>query len=82
GPQLFATTENVSQNTADIPTNTTSIYQTTSVIASNTTNINNLSVSISTLTVDALFWDAASGSFSACRSGSASMITNLAAGTL
>ncbi|EBH9015843.1 hemagglutinin, partial [Salmonella enterica subsp. enterica serovar Gallinarum] len=33
-------------------------------------------------TDDALLWDAASGTFSASRSGSASKITNLAAGTL
>ncbi|KYI91000.1 hypothetical protein, partial [Salmonella enterica] len=44
--------------------------------------INNLSDSITTLTDDALLWDAASGTFSASRSGSASKITNLAAGTL
>ncbi|TGB51472.1 hemagglutinin, partial [Salmonella enterica subsp. enterica serovar Enteritidis] len=50
--------------------------------ATNTTNINNLSDSITTLTDDALLWDAASGTFSASRSGSASKITNLAAGTL
>ncbi|ECI3324354.1 hypothetical protein DKP19_25770, partial [Salmonella enterica subsp. salamae] len=31
---------------------------------------------------DALLWDAASGAFSASRNGSASKITNLAAGTL
>ncbi|WP_222591026.1 hypothetical protein, partial [Salmonella enterica] len=51
-------------------------------IATNTTNINNLSDSITTLADDALLWDAASGTFSASRSGSASKITNLAAGTL
>ncbi|ECV8913264.1 hypothetical protein AAC32_23665, partial [Salmonella enterica subsp. enterica serovar Enteritidis] len=34
------------------------------------------------LTDDALLWDADSGTFSASRSGSASKITNLAAGTL
>ena len=38
-PQLFATSENVSQNTTDI--------------ATNTTNINNLSDSVTTLTDDA-----------------------------
>ncbi|EAN6469869.1 TPA: trimeric autotransporter adhesin SadA [Salmonella enterica subsp. enterica serovar Typhimurium] len=82
GSQLFATNENVSQNTADITTNTNSINQNTTDIATNTTSINNLSDSITTLTDDALLWDAASGTFSASRSGSASKITNLAAGTL
>ncbi|EJR9068145.1 trimeric autotransporter adhesin SadA [Salmonella enterica] len=82
GSQLFATNENVSQNTANITTNTNSINQNTTDIATNTTNINNLSDSITTLTDDALLWDAASGTFSASRSGSASKITNLAAGTL
>ncbi|CQF35956.1 Peptide transport system permease protein sapB [Salmonella enterica subsp. enterica serovar Typhimurium str. DT104] len=82
GSQLYATNENVSQNTADITTNTNSINQNTTDIATNTTNINNLSDSITTLTDDALLWDAASGTFSASRSGSASKITNLAAGTL
>ncbi|EEF5021995.1 autotransporter adhesin SadA [Salmonella enterica subsp. enterica] len=82
GSQLFATNENVSQNTADITTNTNSINQNTTDIATNTTSINNLSDSITTLTDDALLWDAASGTFSASRSGSASKITNLAAGPL
>ncbi|PVO08540.1 trimeric autotransporter adhesin SadA [Salmonella enterica] len=82
GSQLFDTNENVSQNTADITTNTNSINQNTTDIATNTTNINNLSDSITTLTDDALLWDADSGTFSASRSGSASKITNLAAGTL
>ncbi|KAA0348396.1 trimeric autotransporter adhesin SadA [Salmonella enterica] len=82
GSQLFATNENVSQNTTDIAANTTSINQNTTDIATNTTNINNLSNSVTTLTDDALLWDAASGTFSASRSGSASKITNLAAGTL
>ncbi|ORF84516.1 hypothetical protein, partial [Salmonella enterica] len=70
------------QNTADITTNTNSINQNTTDIATNTTNINNLSDSITTLTDDALLWDAASGAFSANHNGSASKITNLAAGTL
>ncbi|MGB44721.1 autotransporter adhesin SadA, partial [Salmonella enterica] len=82
GSQLFATNENVSQNTADITTNTNSINQNTTDIATNTTNINNLSDSITTLTDDALLWDAASGAFSAKHNGSVSKITNLAAGTL
>ncbi|QVB01932.1 trimeric autotransporter adhesin SadA [Salmonella enterica subsp. enterica serovar Irumu] len=82
GSQLFDTNEKVDQNTADITTNTDSINQNTTDIATNTTNINNLSDSITTLTDDALLWDAASGTFSASRSGSASKITNLAAGTL
>ncbi|ENK2678081.1 trimeric autotransporter adhesin SadA [Salmonella enterica subsp. enterica serovar Newport] len=82
GSQLFATNENVSQNTTDIAANTTSINQNTTDIATNTTSINNLSNSVTTLTDDALSWDAASGTFSASRSGSASKITNLAAGTL
>ncbi|ECD6404357.1 hemagglutinin, partial [Salmonella enterica subsp. enterica serovar Java] len=73
---------NVSQNTTDIAANTNSINQNTTDIATNTTNINNLSDSITTLADDALLWDAASGTFSASRSGSASKITNLAAGTL
>ncbi|NMF52020.1 trimeric autotransporter adhesin SadA [Salmonella enterica] len=68
GSQLFATNENVSQNTTDIATNTTSI--------------NSLSDSVTTLTDDALLWDAASGAFSAKHNGSDSKITNLAAGTL
>ncbi|MBX0184590.1 MULTISPECIES: hypothetical protein, partial [Salmonella] len=56
--------------------------QNTTDIATNTTSINNLSNSVTTLTDDALLWDAASGTFSASRNGSASKITNLAAGTL
>ncbi|OPT87921.1 hypothetical protein BSV83_07125 [Salmonella enterica subsp. enterica serovar Enteritidis] len=82
GSQLFDTNEKVDQNTADITTNTNSINQNTTDIATNTTNINNLSDSITTLTDDALLWDAASGAFSAKHNGSASKITNLAAGTL
>ncbi|WP_080093824.1 trimeric autotransporter adhesin SadA [Salmonella enterica] len=82
GSQLFDTNEKVDQNTADITTNTNSINQNTTDIATNTTSINNLSNSITTLADDALLWDAASGTFSASRSGSASKITNLAAGTL
>ncbi len=68
GSQLFATNENVSQNTTDI--------------ATNTTNINNLSNSVTTLTDDALLWDADSGAFSANHAGSASKIINVAAGEL
>ncbi|ECI4313918.1 hemagglutinin, partial [Salmonella enterica subsp. salamae] len=71
GSQLFDTNETVDQNTADIAANTTSINQNTTDIASNTTNINNLSDSVTTLTDDALLWDAASGAFSASRNGSA-----------
>ncbi|WP_080073354.1 trimeric autotransporter adhesin SadA [Salmonella enterica] len=82
GSQLFATNENVSQNTTDITTNTTSINQNTTDIATNTTNINNLSNSVTTLTDDALLWDAASGAFSAKHNGSASKIINVAAGDL
>ncbi|UNO34176.1 trimeric autotransporter adhesin SadA [Salmonella enterica subsp. enterica serovar Abeokuta] len=82
GSQLFATNENVSQNTTDIAANTTSINQNTTDIAANTTNINSLSDSVTTLTDDALLWDAASGAFSAKHNGSDSKITNLAAGTL
>ncbi|ECE8262437.1 autotransporter adhesin SadA, partial [Salmonella enterica subsp. enterica serovar Hvittingfoss] len=82
GSQLFDTNEKVDQNTTDIAANTTSINQNTTDIATNTTNINSLSDSITTLTDDALLWDAASGTFSASRNGSASKITNLAAGTL
>ncbi|ELD2835470.1 trimeric autotransporter adhesin SadA [Salmonella enterica] len=82
GSQLFATNENVSQNTTDIATNTTSINQNTTDIATNTTSINNLSNSVTTLTDDALLWDAASGAFSAKHNGSASKIINVAAGDL
>ncbi|EAX7138736.1 autotransporter adhesin SadA [Salmonella enterica] len=82
GSQLFATNENVSQNTTDIAANTDSINQNTTDIATNTTNINSLSDSVTTLTDDALLWDAASGAFSANHNGSDSKITNLAAGTL
>ncbi|WP_337231902.1 trimeric autotransporter adhesin SadA [Citrobacter portucalensis] len=82
GSQLFDTNEKVDQNTADITTNTDSINQNTTDIATNTTNINNLSDSVTTLADDALLWDANSGAFSANHAGSASKITNLAAGTL
>ncbi|EAZ5301638.1 autotransporter adhesin SadA [Salmonella enterica] len=82
GSQLFATNENVSQNTTDIAANTTSINQNTTDIATNTTSINSLSDSVTTLTDDALLWDATSGAFSANHNGSDSKITNLAAGTL
>ncbi|EBP9827223.1 hypothetical protein AWH11_17985 [Salmonella enterica] len=82
GSQLFATNANVTQNTTDIAANTDSINQNTTDIATNTTNINSLSDSITTLTDDALLWDAASGAFSASHTGKASKITNLAAGTL
>ncbi|MBJ3617372.1 hypothetical protein JGC57_25755, partial [Salmonella enterica subsp. enterica serovar Weltevreden] len=82
GSQLFATNENVSQNTTDIAANTTSINQNTTDIATNTTSINNLSNSVTTLTDDALLWDAASGAFSANHNGSASKIINVAAGDL
>ncbi|EAQ1275831.1 autotransporter adhesin SadA [Salmonella enterica] len=82
GSQLFDTNEKVDQNTADITTNTDSINQNTTDIATNTTNINSLSNSVTTLTDDALLWDAASGAFSAKHNGSDSKITNLAAGTL
>ncbi|WP_392519825.1 YadA-like family protein [Salmonella enterica] len=79
---ITANTDSINQNTADITANTNSINQNTTDIATNTTNINNLSDSITTLTDDALLWDAASGAFSANHNGSASKITNLAAGTL
>ncbi|EEE9946717.1 autotransporter adhesin SadA [Salmonella enterica subsp. enterica serovar Uzaramo] len=82
GSQLFATNENVSQNTTDIAANTTSINQNTTDIAANTTSINSLSNSVTSLTDDALLWDATSGAFSAKHNGSDSKITNLAAGTL
>ncbi|WP_329542742.1 YadA-like family protein [Salmonella enterica subsp. enterica serovar Abortusequi] len=68
GSQLFATNENVSQNTTDIATNTTSI--------------NNLSNSVTTLTDDALLWDVDTSAFNANRNGSASKIINVAAGDL
>ncbi|EAX4123741.1 hypothetical protein JMI48_002803 [Salmonella enterica] len=82
GSQLFATNENVSQNTTDIAANTDSINQNTTDIATNTTNINSLSNSVTTLTDDALLWDAASGAFNANHSGNASKIINVAAGDL
>ncbi|WP_080203791.1 trimeric autotransporter adhesin SadA [Salmonella enterica] len=82
GSQLFATNENVSQNTTDIAANTTSINQNTTDIATNTTNINNLSDSITTLTDDALLWDVDTSAFNANRNGSASKIINVAAGDL
>ncbi|URR13174.1 YadA-like family protein [Citrobacter portucalensis] len=82
GSQLFDTNEKVDQNTADITTNTDSINQNTTDIATNTTNINNLSNSVTTLTDDALLWDANSGAFSANHTGSASKIINVAAGDL
>ncbi|MGK7406812.1 trimeric autotransporter adhesin SadA, partial [Salmonella enterica] len=74
--------ENVSQNTTDITANTDSINQNTTDIATNTTSINNLSNSVTTLTDDALLWDAASGAFNANRNGNASKIINVAAGDL
>ncbi|MBJ9515727.1 YadA-like family protein [Citrobacter freundii] len=79
---ITANTDSINQNTTDIAANTTSINQNTTDIATNTNNINNLSDSVTTLTDDALLWDADSGAFSANHSGSASKITNLAAGTL
>ncbi len=82
GSQLFDTNEKVDQNTADITTNTNSINQNTTDIATNTTNINNLSDSVTTLTDDALLWDAASGAFSANHNGSDSKITNLSSDNL
>ncbi|ELJ5532593.1 trimeric autotransporter adhesin SadA [Salmonella enterica] len=82
GSLLFATNENVSQNTTDITANTDSINQNTTDIATNTTSINNLSNSVTTLTDDALLWDAASGAFNANRNGNASKIINVAAGDL
>ncbi|WP_079898898.1 trimeric autotransporter adhesin SadA [Salmonella enterica] len=82
GSQLFATNENVSQNTTDIAANTTSINQNTTDIATNTTSINNLSNSVTTLTDDALLWDVDTSAFNANRNGSASKIINVAAGDL
>ncbi|HCB4365052.1 TPA: trimeric autotransporter adhesin SadA [Salmonella enterica] len=82
GSQLFATNENVSQNTTNIAANTDSINQNTTDIATNTTSINNLNNSVTTLTDDALLWDAVSGAFNANRNGSASKIINVAAGDL
>ncbi|EGN1352472.1 trimeric autotransporter adhesin SadA [Salmonella enterica] len=82
GSQLFATNENVSQNTTNIAANTASINQNTTDIATNTTSINSLSNSVTMLTDDALLWDAASGAFNANRNGSASKIINVAAGNL
>ena len=79
---ITANTDSINQNTTDIAANTTSINQNTTDIATNTTNINNLSDAVTTLTDDALLWDADSGAFSAKHNGSASKITNLAAGTL
>ncbi|ECQ4747370.1 hypothetical protein F0B89_11245 [Salmonella enterica] len=79
---IAANTTSINQNTTDIATNTTSINQNTTDIATNTTSINNLSNSVTTLTDDALLWDAASGAFSAKHNGSASKIINVAAGDL
>ncbi|HFE7554295.1 TPA: trimeric autotransporter adhesin SadA, partial [Salmonella enterica subsp. enterica serovar Newport] len=79
---ITANTDSINQNTTDIAANTTSINQNTTDIATNTTNINSLSDSVTTLTDDALLWDAASGAFSAKHNGNDSKITNLAAGTL
>ncbi|EBX1929850.1 autotransporter adhesin SadA [Salmonella enterica subsp. enterica serovar Agama] len=79
---IAANTTSINQNTTDITTNTASINQNTTDIAANTTSINSLSDSVTTLTDDALLWDATSGAFSANHNGSDSKITNLAAGTL
>ncbi|EMZ6665776.1 trimeric autotransporter adhesin SadA [Salmonella enterica] len=79
---IAANTTSINQNTTVITTNTASINQNTTDIATNTTSINSLSDSVTTLTDDALLWDAASGAFSAKHNGSDSKITNLAAGTL
>ncbi|EDW6909117.1 autotransporter adhesin SadA [Salmonella enterica subsp. enterica serovar Mississippi] len=79
---IAANTTSINQNTTDITTNTASINQNTTDIAANTTSINSLSDSVTTLTDDALLWDATSGAFSAKHNGSDSKITNLAAGTL
>ncbi|KNL23994.1 hypothetical protein AEU62_22575, partial [Salmonella enterica subsp. enterica serovar Ohio] len=67
---ITANTDSINQNTTDIAANTTSINQNTTDIATNTTNINSLSDSVTTLTDDALLWDAASGAFSAKHNGS------------
>ncbi len=79
---ITTNTDSINQNTTDIAANTASINQNTTDIATNTTSINSLSDSVTTLTDDALLWDAASGAFSAKHNGSDSKITNLAAGTL
>ncbi|ECJ4459688.1 hypothetical protein AH024_10725 [Salmonella enterica subsp. enterica] len=79
---ITANTDSINQNTTDIAANTTSINQNTTDIATNTTSINNLSNSVTTLTDDALLWDATSGAFNANRNGSASKIINVAAGNL
>ena len=68
---IAANTTSINQNTTDIAANTTSINQNTTDIATNTTNINNLSDAVTTLTDDALLWDADSGAFSAKHNGSA-----------
>ncbi|EDR2698345.1 hypothetical protein ZQ88_001517 [Salmonella enterica subsp. enterica] len=79
---IAANTASIDQNSTDIATNTASIDQNTTDIATNTTSINSLSDSVSTLTDDALLWDANSGAFSANHSGSDSKIINVAAGDL
>ncbi|ECM8125784.1 YadA-like family protein [Salmonella enterica] len=79
---IAANTASINQNTTDITANTDSINQNTTDIATNTTSINNLSNSVTTLTDDALLWDAASGAFNANRNGNASKIINVAAGDL
>lgn len=79
---ITTNTDSINQNTTDIAANTASINQNTTDIATNTTSINSLSNSVTTLTDDALLWDAASGAFNANRNGSASKIINVAAGDL
>lgn len=79
---ITTNTDSINQNTTDIAANTASINQNTTDIATNTTSINNLSNSVTTLTDDALLWDAASGAFNANRNGNASKIINVAAGDL
>ncbi|EYI81682.1 autotransporter, partial [Salmonella enterica subsp. enterica serovar Heidelberg str. CVM24359] len=76
---IATNTDSINQNTTDIAANTTSINQNTTDIATNTTNINSLSDSVTTLTDDALLWDAASGAFSANAQRKRQQITNLAA---
>lgn len=69
GSQLFATNQDVAQNTTDITTLNN--------------NVTDITTSITGLTENALLWDETAGAFSAAHGSSAtSKITNVAAGNL
>ncbi|WP_411905153.1 hypothetical protein, partial [Salmonella enterica] len=76
---MFSTTEQLSQNAAGKASYAASDVYNTHDIATNTTNINNLSDSITTLTDDALLWDAASGTFCSYQQLRATTTTNVSA---